>query len=171
MSGVKKSMEVLPAIIVSGLSFALVQWFTSNFMGPMLPDVLAGITSIVCLMILLRYWKPSSIWRFNEEPPASLDAHLKYSTAEIFRAWSPFIIMTLFIIAWGLQPVKDALNSMGIIKFQIPGLNGNILKPDGSPLAIKAFEFNFLSGRLKPLASIFCSKICFFFSVQDIKKL
>jgi lactate permease len=145
MSGVKKSMEVLPAIVVSGLSFALVQWFTSNFMGPMLPDVLAGITSIICLMILLKYWKPSSIWRFDEEPPASLDAHLKYPTAEIFRAWSPFIIMTLFIIAWGLQPVKDALNSIGIIKFQIPGLNGNILKPDGSPLAIKAFEFNFLS--------------------------
>ncbi|MEO5582947.1 MAG: lactate permease LctP family transporter [Saprospiraceae bacterium] len=145
MSGFKRSMEVLPAIIVSGVSFALVQWVTSNFMGPMLPDVLAGITSIICLMILLKYWKPDSIWRFSEEPLASMDTRLKYTKSEVLRAWSPFIIMTLFIIAWGLQPVKDALNHIGFIKFQIPGLNGSILKPDGSPLGIKAFEFNFLS--------------------------
>ncbi|MEP7322812.1 MAG: lactate permease LctP family transporter [Saprospiraceae bacterium] len=145
MSGFKRSMEVLPAIIVSGVSFAFVQWITSNFMGPMLPDVLAGIASIICLMILLKYWKPDSIWRFSEEPPASMETRLKYTKSEVLRAWSPFIIMTLFIIAWGLQPVKDALNHLGFIKFQIPGLNGSILKPDGSPLAIKAFEFNFLS--------------------------
>jgi lactate permease len=53
--------------------------------------------------------------------------------------------MTLFIVAWGLQPVKDALNSIGFTKFQIPGLDGSILKPDGSPLVIKAFDFNYLS--------------------------
>jgi len=53
--------------------------------------------------------------------------------------------MTLFIVAWGLQPVKDLLNSIAFLKFQIPGLNGSIFKPDGSPLIIKAFEFNYLS--------------------------
>ncbi len=145
MSGFKKSIEVMPAIIVSGVSFAFFQWFAANFMGPMLPDVLAGIASIVCMMILLKYWKPKSIWRFKEEPPQSIASDLKYSTAQIFKALSPFIIMTLFIVAWGLQPVKDLLNSIGMVKFQIPGLNGSILKPDGSPLLIKAFELNYLS--------------------------
>lgn len=145
MSGFRKSLEVLPAIIVSGVSFACVQWFTSNYMGPMLPDVLAGITSIICLMVFLRYWKPSSIWRFKEESVLSVETELKYSPAQVLRAWSPFIIMTLFIVAWGFQPVKDALNSIGFTKFQIPGLNGSILKSDGSPLAIKAFDFNYLS--------------------------
>ena len=53
--------------------------------------------------------------------------------------------MTLFIVAWGLQPVKDVLNSIGFLKFDIPGLNGAIIKPDGTPLVIKAFEFNYLS--------------------------
>jgi lactate permease len=53
--------------------------------------------------------------------------------------------MTLFIIAWGLEPVKAALNAIGIIRFDIPGLNEGILKPDGSPLVIKPFEFNYLS--------------------------
>jgi lactate permease len=144
MSGVKKSLEVLPALVVSGVSFAFFQWFAANYLGPMLPDVMAGIASIICLIILLRFWKPKSIWRFSEESQQTINAKKKYSAGEILTAWSPFIIMTMFIIGWGLQPVKDALNSIGILKFDIPGLNA-IMKPDGSPLAIKPFEFNYLS--------------------------
>ena len=145
MSGVKKSLEVLPAMVVSGVSFAFFQWFAANYLGPMLPDVMAGIASIICLIVLLRYWKPKSIWRFSEEPQQTINASKKYSAGEVLTAWSPFIIMTMFIIAWGLQPVKDALNSIGIMKFDIPGLNGTIMKADGTPLVIKPFEFNYLS--------------------------
>jgi lactate permease len=145
MSGWRKTMEVLPAIIVSGVSFAFFQWFAANYIGPMLPDVLAGIASILFLMILLRYWKPKSVWRFKEEPQQTLDSTLKYSTGQVIRAWSPFIIMTLFIIAWGIASVKAYLNGLGIIKFSIPGLNDAILMSDGNPLVIKPFEFNYLS--------------------------
>jgi lactate permease len=145
MSGFKRSIEVLPAILVSGISFAFFQWFSSNYLGPLLPDVIAGITSIVCLMVLLRYWKPKTAWRFSEEPQQTIDAELKYSTGQVVRAWSPFFIMTIMIIAWGLEPVKGALNSIGIIRFSIPGLHDAMLKADGSLLAIKPFELNYLS--------------------------
>ena len=53
--------------------------------------------------------------------------------------------MTIFIIAWGLQPVKAALNSIGFIIVDIPGLYEAILKADGTQLVIKPFEFNYLS--------------------------
>jgi lactate permease len=145
MAGFKKSMEIWPAILVSGLSFAVFQWFAANYLGPMLPDVLAGIASIVCLMILLKYWKPKSIWKFAEEPPQTIDTSVHYSSGQILKAWSPFILMTLFIVCWGLQPVKDALNGLGMIKFDIPGLHDAILKSDGTPLVIKPFDFNYLS--------------------------
>lgn len=145
MSGWKKSMEVMPAIIVSGFSFAFFQWFTANYMGPMLPDVLAGLASILSLMILLKYWKPKSIWKFKEEPEQTVVIENQYSKSEIFRAWAPFIIMTLIIVAWGMPSVKSALNAIGFVKFAIPGLADNILKPDGTPLIIKPFEFNYLS--------------------------
>lgn len=145
MSGFKKSLEVLPAILVSGISFAFFQWFTANYMGPMLPDVLAGIASIVSLMILLKFWKPKTNWRFSEEPQQTIDTQLKYTAGQVLRAWSPFIVMTFFIVAWGLQPVKAALNSIGLVKFNIPGLFDAILKADGSPLVIKPFEFNYIS--------------------------
>jgi lactate permease len=145
MSGFKRSVEVLPAILTSGISFAVIQWFSSNYLSPMLPDVVASIGSIISLAVLLRFWKPRSVWRFKEEPAAKAFSGSRYSSGEILRACSPFIIMTLMIIAWGLQPVKEVLNSVGQIKFNVPGLAGTILKPDGNPLAIKPFDLSFLS--------------------------
>ena len=145
MAGYKKALEVFPAILVSGVVFSIVQFLVSNYINPMLPGILAGLTTIVCLTLFLKYWKPKSIWRFKEEPQQTIDSDLKYSVWQIVRAWSPFIIMTLMIVAWGMQPVKDALNSLLQFKFYIPGLHNTILKPDGSILVIKPFEFNLLS--------------------------
>ena len=58
MSGWKKGVEVWPACFVSGGSFAIVQYLSSNFLGPLLPDILASITSILCLTFFLRFWHP-----------------------------------------------------------------------------------------------------------------
>ena len=146
MSGFKRSLEVLPAILVSGVVFAAVQFLASNFINPMLPGILAGLASIVSLIVFLKYWKPKSNWRFKEESQQTTETVLSYSTGQIIRAWSPYIIMTLVVVVWGLQPVKDVLNSIGQIKFYIPGLNDSIIKPDGSGLLdIKQFDFNILS--------------------------
>jgi lactate permease len=145
MAGFKRSLEVLPAMLISGLVFAVVQWGVSNYLGPMLPSLLAGLTSIVCLIVFLRFWKPKAIWRFSDEPNVSKDDQPKYTAGQIVRAWSPFLIMTVLIVLWGLQPVKTALNSIGQIKFFIPGLQGAILNNDGSPLAVKVFDLNYLS--------------------------
>jgi len=145
MAGFKKSLEVLPAILISGVVFSVVQFLVSNYINPMLPGILAGLSTIICLTVFLKYWKPKSIWRFKDETPQTIDAELKYSTWQIIRAWSPFIIMTLIIVAWGMQSVKEAINSIFQLKFYIPGLHNAILKPDGSVLIIKPFELNILS--------------------------
>ncbi|MEJ7646951.1 MAG: lactate permease LctP family transporter [Chryseolinea sp.] len=145
MSGAKRAFEVMPALIVSGVSFALFQWFTANYMGPLLPDVMAGLASIISLMLLLKFWKPRSVWRFDNEEPSSFDPVLKYSGPAVLWAWSPFIIMTLFIVTWGMEPVKAILNNVGMLKVSIPGLQDSILKPDGTVLVIKPFELNYLS--------------------------
>jgi len=145
MAGFKRSFEVLPAMLVSGITFAVVQFVVANYLGPMLPSLLAGLASIICLMVLLKFWKPKAIWRFKDEPQHLSENTVKYSTAEIIRAWSPFIIMTVMIVIWGLQPVKDTLNSIGQFKFYIPGLQNSILNGDGTPLLIKQFDLNYLS--------------------------
>jgi lactate permease len=144
MSGIRKTREVLPAIIISGVSFAFLQWFSSNYLGPALPDVIAGIGSIVCLVILLKFWKPKTIWRFNDEVPPVIDTTTRYSFGQILKAWSPFLLLTVLIIAWGLQPIKDALNSLGLFQFEITGLHNVIVNRNGTALP-QIFKFNYLS--------------------------
>lgn len=144
IAGFRKAREISPAVLVSGISFAFLQYVSSNFLGPALPDVIAGLGSIVCLMIFLRFWKPKTIWRFANEPAPTLTADVAYSTSQIIRAWSPFIVLTIMVIAWGLQPIKDVLNSAGMVQFEVPGLHNAILGDDGSPLP-KLFKLNYLS--------------------------
>ncbi|MGZ8559026.1 MAG: L-lactate permease [Chitinophagaceae bacterium] len=144
MAGVKKTSEVIPAILVSGISFAFLQWFSSNYLGPALPDVIAGIGSIVSLIVFLKFWKPKNIWRFENEPPPTITTVEKYTTGQIIRAWSPFILLTVMIIAWGMKPVKDLFNSFAQIQFEFPGLHNVIIDKNGKALP-HIYKFNYLS--------------------------
>lgn len=144
VAGVSKAREVGPAVLVSGVSFALLQYLSSNFLGPALPDVIAGLGSVICLIIFLRFWKPKTIWRFANEPAPAFTTNSRFTTRQVIRAWSPFIVLTLIIIAWGLQPIKDVLNSVGLVQFQFPGLHNAIAGLDGNPIP-KLFKVNYLS--------------------------
>jgi len=144
MSGFKKTWEVLPAVLVSGVSFSLIQWYLSNYLGPELPGVLAGVGSIVSLIICLRFWKPKTIWRFPNEPAPTINTNITYSTGEIIRAWSAFIILTIMIVAWGMQPIKQLMNSIGLVQFEMPGLHNAIMDKGGNLLP-HIFKFNYMS--------------------------
>ena len=84
MSGWKSAMEVLPAIIVTGVCFAVSQFVVSNFIGPYLPDIIAAIVTIVGLGVFLRFWKPPTVWRFSGVAPTEKVTCL-YSTMEVIR--------------------------------------------------------------------------------------
>lgn len=144
MAGIKKTREVVPAILVSGISFAFLQWFSSNYLGPALPDVIAGIGSIISLVVFLKFWKPKKIWRFENEPPPTLNLDHNYTNGQVIKAWSPFILLTIMIIAWGLQPVKDLFNSFAQLQFEFPGLHNVILDKNGKAIP-HIYKFNYLS--------------------------
>ncbi|MBO0935175.1 lactate permease LctP family transporter [Fibrella sp. HMF5335] len=145
IAGARKAWEIGPAVLVSGVSFAVLQFLSSNFLGPALPDVIAGLGSIISLIVFLRFWKPKTIWRFANEPAPTLIAdQTSYSTGQIIRAWSPFLVLTVIIIMWGLQPVKNGLNAVGLVQFEVPGLHNAIQGADGTNLA-KLFKLNYLS--------------------------
>ncbi|WP_421827010.1 L-lactate permease [Larkinella sp.] len=144
IAGFKKAREVLPAVMVCGISFAFLQWFSSNYLGPSLPDVIAGLGSIICLMVFLRFWKPETVWRFANEPAPTFNTDVSYSSGQMLRAWSPFLVLTIMVIAWGVQPIKDVLNAVGMIQFEVPGLHNAIVGENGAVLP-KIFKFNYLS--------------------------
>lgn len=112
MVGFKKAMEVLPAILVSGISFAITQFFSSNYLGPELPDVLSALVSLIALAVFMKFWQPKTIYRFPSEQGETTDdgkAKESFSGAAITKAWSPFIILTVFISLWGIPIIKTAL--------------------------------------------------------------
>ncbi|MFZ5642810.1 MAG: L-lactate permease [Bacillota bacterium] len=141
MSGWKGAKEVMPAILVSGGSFAVMQWFSSNYLSPMLPDIMSSLTSMICLVLFLRVWKPQNTWRFADEPPVTMTIK-QHSSGAILKAWSPFIILTMLIGDWGLRPVKALLDAVSI-KIPFEGLT-NMIIAGGKPIAV-VYTFNWLS--------------------------
>jgi len=144
LSGIKQIKAILPAILVSGISFALLQWFSSNYLGPTLPDIIAGVGSMLALMLFLKFWRPKRDWQFESEQPNEIPTEDIYSQQAIFRAFSPFLLLTLFIILWGLGPVKAFLNQLGNIEINMPGLHQVLKDSDGTPIS-KIIRFNYLS--------------------------
>ena len=136
--GRKAMMEIWPAILVTGASFAIPQFLVSNFIGPELVDIIAAIVSMVSLVLFLRVWQPANIWRSVSLKGHELDsgtssiaapaARAKHSSAELVRAWTPWAIMTVFVFLWGLPPVKAWLNGLFAPNFPIGGLHNAVEK-------------------------------------------
>ena len=71
MVGWKETFEVLPAILVVGISFAATQYFWANHMDSNLVDIASGVVSMACTVLFLKFWKPRTIWRFDDEQAPS----------------------------------------------------------------------------------------------------
>ena len=135
-AGRKAMWDIWPAILVTGLSFAIPQYLVSNFIGPELVDFIAAIVSMVCLIAFLRVWQPKTIWTSptmrgkdisaaEAKPPR---APVRHSRADLVRAWTPWAILTVAVFIWGLPPVKDFFNGIFAPKFPIDGLHNLIQK-------------------------------------------
>lgn len=166
MAGWKSAMEVLPACLVAGISFAGLQWFSSNYLGPELPDILSSLAAIVTLTLLLKVWKPAAVWRFpNEQAVPEKSGNFKnISAGKVIRAWSPFILLTVMVVLWGLKPVAAVLDTV-TYKWHVPGLDLAItqiapLVPKPTPMAA-VFKVNWLSaaGTALFIASIISAMI------------
>jgi lactate permease len=152
MAGFRGMMGVWPACLVGGLSFAIPQFLVSNLHGPWLVDVVAGVSSIIATALLLRVWQPKTVWRFpGEEPAPRADAPAAAagSSREAWAAWLPWLLLTVFVFAWGLPQIKASLDKIHSVKFAIPYLDKAVLrappvvaKPTAEPAI---FTLNWLS--------------------------
>lgn len=151
MAGWKSAKEVMPAILVSGGTFAVAQWASSNFLGAYLPDIISSLTSLVCTTLLMRFWKPKTTWRFPHERDVKEPEATKYTGGQIAKAWSPFVILTVMVTIWGTPAFKslilDKLHLAVYINW--PGLDGLVYK--AAPIVAKpavyaaSFKWDFLS--------------------------
>lgn len=129
LCGWRRMAQVLPAVAVAGISFALVQFAVSNFVGPELTDVLAALVSMGCLALLLRVWRPAQVFRFESDretdratvtprpvggaaaPAASTEAAAPADDpSRVWAAFSMYVVLVLVIL----------IGQMG----NLPGLSG-----------------------------------------------
>jgi lactate permease len=107
MSGWRGLRGAWPAVIAAGGTFALVQAAWSNFVGPELVDIVAALTSLAAVALCCRMWQPSSA----EYGVRSAACDVRQPpTMGAVRAWMPWVLLSLFVVLWGLPPVKAALN-------------------------------------------------------------
>ncbi|MBA1209114.1 UNVERIFIED_ORG: lactate permease [Pseudomonas parafulva] len=139
MDGLRGVKETWPAALVAGLSFAVTQYFTSNFIGPELPDITSALASLIALTLFLKVWQPK---RSFAAATGSVGAAVvqtggsqpsPYSLGEIFKAWSPFLILTVLVTIWTLKPFKAAFAPGGamynfVFNFAIPHLDQLVIK-------------------------------------------
>ncbi|NLP43501.1 MAG: lactate permease LctP family transporter, partial [Peptococcaceae bacterium] len=128
MSGWQGAKEVMPAILVSGFSFAIAQYLSSNYLGAYLPDIVSSLASLAATAILLRFWKPKNIWHFADEKVTLVTK--KFTAQETIRGWSPFVLLTVMVSVWGLPAFKSWVTDAGLFAniASWPGLDGIVYK-------------------------------------------
>jgi lactate permease len=149
MSGWRGMLAVWPALLTCGGTFAVMQFLISNYHGPWLVDVVAGVVSLLALAVLLRFWRPSQTWRFPDEPAEQkTEDGPPLRAREVASAWVPWALLTVFVFAWGLPSVKAALNTL-TPRWEVPGVHHAIVRtapvvPKPKPEEAR-FDFAWLS--------------------------
>jgi lactate permease len=133
-AGFRGMLQVWPAILVTGVSFAIPQYIVSNYFGPSLVDVVAAAVSMLCLALFLKVWKPAQIWTSVVPVGREADAgdapapraRAQHPQAAVVRAWMPWVLLAVFVFLWGLPAVKAWLNSIFAPAYPIGGLHNMI---------------------------------------------
>ena len=187
MAGRKAMVEVWPACLTAGASFAITQFLVSNYHGPWLVDIIGAIVSMGATILLLKFWQPKSVWRYEHERDEAHETSPNHSTSKTVKAWMPWVFLSVFVFAWGTPQVKTFLNGgtktapnflagYTTKTYEIPLLHKNVIKTP--PVVAKAsaepatWTLNWLSltGTSLLLAGI-CSGLLLGFGPLDIAKV
>jgi lactate permease len=162
MAGPARALEVLPAIVACGVSFASMQFIVSNFLGPELTDILSSLTCIVVMVAVLKFWKPKRIMRLEHDQPVALTPK-RHTAGELFGAWMPYLLLVVAVLVAGEPHIKAAIDrwtngvlatmfamNPGVLNgLNVPGLHNLITRippvtPRPAPYAA-VFTLNWLS--------------------------
>ena len=150
-AGFRGMLEVWPAIAVAGAAFALPQALVSNLHGPWLVDVVSSASSIAALVVFLKVWRPRRV-HVLDVPGSAGEGRESRGPAGgrgTAKAWTPWVILSLFVFVWGLPQFKALLDGVFALKIPVPGVDQLVLRmppvvpaptPEGA-----VFSFNGLS--------------------------
>ena len=111
MAGWRKTLEVLPAVVVCSVSFAAVQFYVSNYVGPELTDIISSLCCIGAMVVVLKFWKPRSIFRLEGERAATVAPH-RHPPLRVLTAWLPYMLLVVFVLTWGNATIKRRIDGV-----------------------------------------------------------
>ena len=129
LAGFRGMLGVWPAALTAGVFFAVPQFLVANFHGPWLVDIVASICSGVAVIILLKVWQPKDHWKPTRgDLDPSQAASLPYDSRRVREAWLPWLLLSLFVFAWGIPAGKRALDGISAPSFGVAGLHNVVLR-------------------------------------------
>src|SRR5213595_631748 len=121
-AGFRGMLAVWPAILVTGVAFAVPQFVISNYINPWIVDIGASLVSMACLIGFLKVWRPKELWlspalRTKDDSAGTMPARPTSSTApvtqaEMWRGLLPWIIVCLVLLMWGSDWFKVPMNKI-----------------------------------------------------------
>jgi lactate permease len=163
-------LEIWPAILVCGLSFAIPQFLISNFINPWIVDVGASLISMGCLIGFLKIWQPKELWlspalrtrddSASSAPPVAPAKTHTLTSAAVLRSLLPWIIVCVILLIWGTGWFKSLVNPIFTWNYPVGGLHNVVQKVPpvvAKPLpeaAVFAFTYISFTGSGMLLAAI-----------------
>jgi lactate permease len=128
-AGFAGMIEVWPAILAAGVTFALAQLFMAFWSGPWLVAIVAAASTIFVLVVFLRFWQPKRTLNVNREniTGAARPAH-GHTAATIFKAWLPWLVLSLVVFVWGLPRFSAWMDAPTTIRIPVAGLHNAVLR-------------------------------------------
>lgn len=157
-AGWRGMLQIWPAVLVTGVSFAVPQFLISNYINPWIVDIGASLISMACLILFLRVWQPREVWASpklrshdisDEGRIVAAMPSEKPSSSQVWLALTPWIIVCAILLIWGTGWFKGAVNGWAIWNYPVPDLHNQIAKV--APVAPKptpegaVFSFTWLS--------------------------
>lgn len=136
----RATLAAWPALLAVGGTFAATQFVWSNLVGFELVDLASGVASLLAGVVLLKFWRPAEEYRFpHDDPTVAAGPPLPFGA--VARAWLPFGLLTIAVLAWGVPAIKGRVDAASTIKWEIPGLHRQIARGPaitGRPAATEA---------------------------------
>jgi lactate permease len=137
-AGWRGMLQIWPAILVTGVSFAVPQFLISNYINPWIVDIGASLISMACLVLFLQIWSPKEVWtspalRRKDEsavarPAAATSLTSKSTTGQVWMSLLPWIIVCVILLVWGTNWFKGLVNPVATWNYPVPGLHNMIEK-------------------------------------------